>query len=307
MTTKTVSAPRGYGQGVMQDYPVIAADTIYEGSAVGENGSGYSRPLVAGDPFQGFCVREIDNEDGIAGDVNVRVITQGIIKNLPVVGAGAVTGNDFPPVYASDDNTFTLTVGANTSIGNIIRWVSAAVADVWFDVPRGPASVATGDIVAEAVTVAKMADLAQGSLYSGQAGDRPAALASEADAQILIGDGTDVNSVAMSGDATIDNAGAVTIGADKVDLAMLNSGILPSHVIVFAGTETTTGGNATEAHAVAGIVAVTDFVSVTIEDYGSNTVTLLQSVVTNDTITNLFSGDPGSDLIFNYIVVRAAA
>jgi hypothetical protein len=158
MTTKSVGAPRIFGQGVYQDYPVIASDIIYEGSAVGENASGYSRPLVAGDPFQGFAVdKDYDNSDGSAGDINVRVISQGIACNLPVTGATAITANDFPPVYASDDNTFTLTAGSNTSIGNVIRWVSSGVCDVWFDVPRGPATIVAADIGTGAVETAKIA------------------------------------------------------------------------------------------------------------------------------------------------------
>jgi len=307
MTTLAKDTPRNYGQGIMNDLPVIASDIIYEGAMVGENASGYSRPLVAGDPFQGVCVRQADNSTGNAGDIDVRVKASGILSNMAVTGAAAVTMNDFPPVYASDDGTLTVTAGGNSLVGNVLRWISAAVCDVSFSTPRPPSTVGTGDLEAEAVTVDKMEDLAQGSLWSGQAADRPAELAAETDAQILIGDGTDLNSVAMSGDTTIDNAGVVTIGADKVDLAMLNSGILPSHIIVYGGTETTTGGNVTEAHSVAGIVAVTDFVSVTVREDGTNTVTINQVAITDDTITITFSGDPGNDLVYNYLIFRAAA
>ena len=80
--------------------------------------------------------------------------------------------------------------------------------------------VSSTDIANEAVTLAKMADLAQGSLISGQGSDRPGALDAKGDAKILVGDGTDVNSVAVSGDVTIDNTGAVAIGSSKVTPAM---------------------------------------------------------------------------------------
>lgn len=73
-------------------------------------------------------------------------------------------------------------------------------------------TLTTSDLEDEAVTLAKMADLARGSIITGQtASNRPTALAAETDAQILIGDGTDLNSVAMSGDISIDNTGATTI------------------------------------------------------------------------------------------------
>jgi len=145
MTTKSVGAPVTFGQGVVCDFPVIASDIIYEGSAVGENGSGYSRPLVAGDPFQGFAIDgDYDNSDGSAGDINVHVQAEGIA--ILAISALAVTANDQAPVYASDDNTFTLTAGSNTLIGNVRRWVSTGYAEVAFKVARKAAAVSLGDL-----------------------------------------------------------------------------------------------------------------------------------------------------------------
>ena len=64
------------------ELPVIANDIIYEGAAVGDNGSGYMRPLVDGDPFRGFAESKVDNTavGAAAGDKNVRVIAQGIVQ-----------------------------------------------------------------------------------------------------------------------------------------------------------------------------------------------------------------------------------
>jgi hypothetical protein len=142
----------------MNDLPVIASDIIYEGAFVGENASGYSRPLVAGDPFQGVCVRQADNSSGSAGDIDVRVRARGILCNQAVTGATAVTANDFPPVYASDDNVLTLTAGSNSLVGNVFRWISSGICDVAFDTPRPPSTVGTADLEADAVTNAKIAD-----------------------------------------------------------------------------------------------------------------------------------------------------
>jgi hypothetical protein len=130
MATKTTSAAREYSIGNHQDYPMVAADIIYEGSAVGENGSGYARPLLAADPFLGFCVTEADNSFGSAGDRNVRVLTRGVVK-LPIAGL-AITANDRPAVYASDDDTFTLTA-TNSLIGYVSCWLSTGMAMVEFD------------------------------------------------------------------------------------------------------------------------------------------------------------------------------
>lgn len=132
MTTLAADTPRSYQLGEIEEYPVIAADIIYEGAAVGENASGYSRPLVAADPFQGFAVEKVDNSAGSAGDKNVRVRTRGRVL-LNVAGATAITANDRPLVYASDDDTFTLTSTSNSHIGWVSRWVSSGVAVVEFD------------------------------------------------------------------------------------------------------------------------------------------------------------------------------
>lgn len=132
MTTLAVDLPRAYELGTIEEYPVIATDIIFEGAAVGENGSGYARPLVAVDPFIGFAESKADNSTGAAGAVNVRVRQKGKVQ-LTVAGATAITANDRPIVYALDDNSFTLTSASATPIGRVSRWVSSGVAIVEFD------------------------------------------------------------------------------------------------------------------------------------------------------------------------------
>ena len=132
MTTLAANQPRTYVQGTTEHYPVIAADIIFEGSAVGENGSGYSRPLAAADPFQGFALEKVDNSAGAAGDLRVPVRTKGRIV-VDVVGASAITANDRPAVYASDDDTFTLTSTSNSLIGYVSQWNSGTECVVEFD------------------------------------------------------------------------------------------------------------------------------------------------------------------------------
>ncbi|RYE48335.1 MAG: cytoplasmic protein [Hyphomicrobiales bacterium] len=119
------------GDPIREEYPVVATDIIYRGAAVGENGSGYARPLVAADPFLGFAVAKVDNAAGAAGDKNVTVEQKGFVT-LPISGL-AITANDRPAVYASDDDTFTLTATSNSLIGYVSRWVSTGIAVVEFD------------------------------------------------------------------------------------------------------------------------------------------------------------------------------
>lgn len=131
MTTLAADSPRAYQLGDIEEYPVIATDIIYEGAAVGENASGYARPLQAGDPFLGFARRKADNSAGAAGAVNVEVITRG--RAQLAIGSLAITANDRPAVYASDDDTFTLTASTNSLIGYVSRWVSTGIGIVEFD------------------------------------------------------------------------------------------------------------------------------------------------------------------------------
>jgi hypothetical protein len=147
MTTLAGNKARAYELGDAQEYPVVATDIIYEGAAVGENASGYARPLVAGDPFLGFAMRRADNAAGVAGAIGVEVKRRGQIQ-LPVAGATAVTANDRPLVYASDDDTFTLTASTNSIIGRVSRWVSSGICVVEFDAALAAAEAArvAGDV-----------------------------------------------------------------------------------------------------------------------------------------------------------------
>lgn len=131
MTTLAANKPREFILGELQDLPVVASDIIYEGAAVGENGAGYFRPLVAADPFAGFAQSNADNSAGAAGAINVRVKPRGRIV-LSVVGVTAVT-DEGTTVYASDDDTFTLTVGTNTPIGKVVRYISGTSVEVYFE------------------------------------------------------------------------------------------------------------------------------------------------------------------------------
>lgn len=336
MTTLAADKPRAYELGEVQEYPVEASEIIYEGAAVGENASGYAQPLEAGDPFLGFATVIADNSSGSAGDINVKVRKMGYIV-LPVTGS-SITSNDGPVVYASDDDTFTLTASTNTSIGNVSRWISGTTCLVYFDTGRGPATVDTTDIAAEAVTLAKMADLTRGHLISGQtANNRPTTLDGTTDKQMLISDGTDLAFVDISGDILIANNGAVTIQPTSVETGMiallavdtgqlaadavenskladnavslenLDAAITPSHIPVYAGETTWTGGGATLAATVSG-VAATDIVIASFLTLGTEGTILQGAIASTNTITyTLDAANTSNDAVISYVVYRAAA
>ncbi|SFI31342.1 cytoplasmic protein [Nitrosomonas sp. Nm34] len=158
MTTLAKDQPRDFLKGDFHDYPVIASDIIYQGAAVGDNGSGYARPLQAGDPFRGFADYRADNAAGGAGDVYVRCRTRGKIRLS--ISSLAITdvGKD---VFASDDDTFTLTQGTNTRIGYVSSWVSSGVGIVEFNVTEGVLTELTDNSTGTASdTIAAITDAA---------------------------------------------------------------------------------------------------------------------------------------------------
>lgn len=110
-------------------------------------------------------------------------------------------------------------------------------------------------------------------------------------------------------DAQTPADGSVTtakLAAGAVTLAKLATGITPSHVVKFAGKYTTLGGSATEAQTLAG-VASTDIVIATLQTKGATPRTILTTAPTTNTLTYVFSGDPSTDHVVSYMVLRAAS
>lgn len=130
MTTLAADAPRAIVVGEHNHIGVIAADIIYEGAAVGDNGAGYARPLSGGDRFLGFARERADNSAGAAGAINVETLRKGVVS-LSV--SGAVITDVGHPVYASDDNTFSFIKTSGSYIGRVKRFVSSGVVAVAFD------------------------------------------------------------------------------------------------------------------------------------------------------------------------------
>lgn len=154
---------------------------------------------------------------------------------------------------------------------------------------------ATGAFVALTGNAGLSSTLSSGNIFVGSAGN------------VATG-------VAMSGDATMANTGALTIAANaittakilnaNVTLAKLAAGIAPSHVIKFAGKDVSAGGSATVVISAVG-VAATDVVFAQIQA-SANAVNVQKVTPTTNTITVLCSGDPGAATI-SYEALRVAA
>jgi len=101
-------------------------------------------------------------------------------------------------------------------------------------------SIQTAQIVDSVVTIAKMAPLARGSILHGTGGSTDMeALDAKTSGQILIGDGTDLTSVAVSGDITISNTGVTTIGSGTVHHSMLSDDIISGQDALTSGIAST--------------------------------------------------------------------
>lgn len=96
------------------------------------------------------------------------------------------------------------------------------------------------------------------------------------------------------------------IAAGAVTLAKLAAGIAPSHVVKFAGTFTTLGGDASEAITVTG-AAATDIVQVTVKTAGGTPRSIVAATAATNAINVTLSGDPSTDHVLQYVVLRAAA
>lgn len=104
--------------GPVNELPVVAGSVIYLGSACSSLG-GYTRALSASESFLGFAEEGVDNTEGSNGERRVRLLTSGLIV-LNVTGAVG-TSDLGASVYASDDDTFTLTAAGNSLVGTVYR------------------------------------------------------------------------------------------------------------------------------------------------------------------------------------------
>lgn len=126
----SADSPRDYGIGDISEHPVLASTKIYEGAAVVVDGNGWAKPLAVNLEFVGFAQRQADNSAGANGDKKVKVNRHGLIQ-LAVTGVDATKVGE--AVYASDDNTFTLTKATGLPrIGKVLQHVSGTTCIVEF-------------------------------------------------------------------------------------------------------------------------------------------------------------------------------
>lgn len=112
-------------------YPVKASTRIYKDSLVTLE-SGFAKPLVTTTNSYGMAKAQVDNSSGDNGDLNVEVYYPEINAKVSVTGV-SITSVD-QAVYASDDETFSLTAGSDKQVGNVAKWIIGTTCFVRFKV-----------------------------------------------------------------------------------------------------------------------------------------------------------------------------
>jgi adhesin HecA-like repeat protein len=115
--TNDIRAKKKPGHTRAYGYPVLTNLVIFGGAAVGITANKEAVPAghVSAVKLMGFAEERIDNTGGATGDQFVKVEKD--VRVIPL--AGATVANIGAAVYASADDTFTLTAGALLQIGTI--------------------------------------------------------------------------------------------------------------------------------------------------------------------------------------------
>jgi hypothetical protein len=130
MVALSTDVNRTYELGNINQIPVKGGSLIYQGAAIGSNASGCAKSIQSGDKFLGFAEERIDNSKGADGEKNIRIRKRGAllleISNLTLADINK-------PVYATDDNSFTLSSTNAVCIGQVSRIDASGLALVEFD------------------------------------------------------------------------------------------------------------------------------------------------------------------------------
>lgn len=117
----------------LRSLQVAASAHVFKGALVGVTTGGYARPLSGGDLFAGIAYEEVDNSGGSNGAKSVRIYTLGDFGHAL---GGATIANVGDAVYASADDTLTLTSSSNSYVGTIVDVPSSGQVIVRLDTFR---------------------------------------------------------------------------------------------------------------------------------------------------------------------------
>lgn len=130
-------------EGIIGHHAVKAATTIYQGSLVCIDASGWAVPAsdTPGLIFVGVAVSRADNASGANGDIDVQVYRKGLYS---FAASGLTRANEGDAVYVTDDQTVQ-TSSANVTCGVLVQYVSATEAyiDIEPAIEQGDTAVKT--------------------------------------------------------------------------------------------------------------------------------------------------------------------
>jgi hypothetical protein len=136
MAALTKDTPRNYDPAVppmFVELPAKVSTTFYEGGVVtDEGGTGEVDMMALSEAFIGFCEKGVTS-NATTSDVNVKIRTQGIIRDLAVTGLDADTDYGVA-VYATTSGDFTLTSSTtHVQIGKVLQYKGVSgYGDVFF-------------------------------------------------------------------------------------------------------------------------------------------------------------------------------
>lgn len=126
----TRNKPRTYIAAELGAQPLADSTVVYEGACMGVHAAtGRVRALVSGDLFAGFARQKVDSTTLVGGQAaaTVPLAASGVVE-LAVSGATATSLG--ASVYATDDDTFSLTGGS--VVGTVVRVPAAGVVECKF-------------------------------------------------------------------------------------------------------------------------------------------------------------------------------
>lgn len=110
--------------GDFHDLLAVGADIIYAGALIGIDGSGYAAPLIGTHTvFAGVAEEHVDMTGLASGAKRVKVRRGWQYRRYAVTGVTGLTDVG-TAVYASADDTLTLTSTSNKLVGVVAQWFS---------------------------------------------------------------------------------------------------------------------------------------------------------------------------------------
>ena len=159
----------------------------------------------------------------------------GIVSGSTISGSFVGDGSELTGVAATSFNIDGLSNGSAIIAGDKIFYSDAGTekalpyevlsSSIYGGVSGDITIAGTGvsTIGADTVANSMLENMTQGTVKVGGGSNAPTDLDAKTDGYILVGDGTDINSVEVTGDIALANNGAVTIQSNAVEGSMLNS------------------------------------------------------------------------------------